>query len=575
MSGSILSAGALLANRHARAVCFLLVLCAGVLIVYPRHDFLQWFDPGDHGRDLYAFERSLHGEIPYRDYYWNYGPLMPFVYGAFYEVFGCQISSALLGRLCFSLLAAVFLYLAVSELFAPVIAFLAAVWFLVFFPDFWHTFNHTAGIAMIAAVLWAIFSYIKSSKPRDAFLGLLWGFLLVLIKPNFGVVAVAMGVMGVLLTDTFKRTPWKRSKTLFCVAAAGLIPVLTCVIYGWCLKDLSITDMRQCLPYIGDDDPHSVTPFTALKELIQFIRFAMRINPIHACLGVILGCAVVRAAYLLAARKFEPVRRTQITLALVMLAAFYVGSLHEYLASGVWYRALWGDPLCIALGFVIIDVALSNASRLLRFQTQFAIALMAVLVFASNLRLITAQKTPVHFLPGKHAGVYLGSSPEWIQTVETATAFLNKTLKNGERFFALPYDPLYYFLTDRISPTRHLMFFRHNKIAPEQEASVIADIERHHINYVLLGNLYKSKTEARILGTLGETHCLIIGRYLDDHFVPIATFGDWANEPGGLWNHGVRILRRKEPAISSPVSAATPQQEETAARSSSPSPVRR
>jgi hypothetical protein len=536
------------ANRHARAVMLSLVLCAGVLILFPRHDFEPWLDPGDHGRDVYAFERSMHGETPYRDYFWQYGPLMPFVYGGFDRALGCRISSIAIGRQCFTLLAAVFLCLAVSELFAPMTAFLVAVWYLVFFPDFWHTFNHTGGMAMIAAILWSLFAYVRSSKPRDAFLGLLWGFILALIKLNFGVVAVAMCMAGVFLTDKFKQTPWSRSKTIFYATAAGLIPVLTCAVYAWCLRGLSLVDIQQCLPYFGGYDPHTAPLLDSLKKLARCMGFAMQIDPIHGCMGVVIGCSAVRTIYLLAARKLEPGRRGPLILALIILVLFYVGNLHEFLRSNIGYRSLWGRPLIITLGFVLIDTALSGTSRLLRWVTHMVILFLMVMMFASSLRIIRAARTPAHYLSCQRAGIYLGCEPELVQCVEAATAFLNSRLKDNELFLALPYDPLYYYLTGRRSPTRQLMFFRHIRTTPEQEEAVIADIERHQINYVLLGNLYDSKEDARALGTLGETHCLKIGRYLKDHFAPVARFGDWTHPPGGLWNHGVVILQRKEPA---------------------------
>ena len=53
-----------------------------------------------------------------------------------------------------------------------------------------------------------------------------------------------------------------------------------------------------------------------------------------------------------------------------------------------------------------------------------------------------------------------------LSTVTETTDFLNKTLKPDELFFALPYDCLYYYLTDKKSPTRQLIFFEHIKIPP-------------------------------------------------------------------------------------------------------------
>lgn len=532
-------------SRHARAVLLVATVCAGVLIVYPRHDLVQHFDPGDHGRDLYGFERTLHGELPYRDYLWMYGPLMPFVYAAFCGVFGCKISSVILGKLFFNVLAAVFLYLAVSELLVPFTAFLAGIWFLAVYPEFFYTYNHIAAVAMILAVLWKMFAYIKTSRPRDAYLGLLWGFVLCLIKINFGIVAVAMSVLGVFLTDRFKRTSGGRAGVLFYATAVVFLPLLTCAVYGWFLKDLTIVEIRQCLPYLSDDEPHVMNPLTALVRLINFILFTMRTDAIDACMNTMIACALIRTVYLLAARKIEPERRVPLTLALGLSALFCAANLHEYLRSGVGYRLLWSEPLSIVLSFVAIDTAFGGMNRLVRFLARFVILLMVVVSFAGSVLRLNAQKTPSRFLTVRQENIYIGNEPEWFQTVEAATTLLNKELKPGERFFAIPYDPLYYYLTETKSPTRMLMFFEHIKIPREQENAVIKDLERHRVNYVLLSNLSKSVEYG--FGILGKTYCPIIGRYIEENFTPIAEFGDWVHEP--LWSrhHGVMILRRKQP----------------------------
>ena len=528
---------------HARAVLLVAVLCMGVLVVYPRQNLEQWFDPGDRGRDLYAAERTLHGELPYRDYLWMYGPLMPFVYGAFDALFGCQVSSVILGKLCFTVLAAVFLYLGVSRLFSPFTAFLASAWFLVAYPEFFFTYNHIAGIAMILAVLWTLLSYIEGPRLSDAFLGLLWCFILGLIKINFGVVAVTVCVFGVFFADRLRKTPVTRGKKLFYATALGVFPALMCVIYGWFLKDLSITEIRQCLPYWSNDEPHMMNPFVALKRLAEFIGFTMRADAVDACMDVIIAYAAVRTVYLLAARKIEAERRVSLVLALVVSALFCAANLHEYLRSGVGYRLLWSQPLSMALSFMLIDTAFGNASRLVRFQVRLALVLMTVVSLASGLQRITALKTPAHFLAGRRADVYLGNAPEWFQTVGAATALLKKELKPGEQFFAIPYDPLYYYLTETKSPTRMLMFFEHIKISREQEQAIIRDLERQHVNYVLIANLSKSKEYG--FGIFGKTYCPVIGRYIEEHFTRIAQFGDWVNEPLWSWNHGVMILQRK------------------------------
>ena len=73
--------------QNRTAVFFLTLLTAGV-ILYPTINYQPWLASGDHGRDLYCFKATLDGAVPYRDYWWVYGPIMPYYYAVFLKFFG-------------------------------------------------------------------------------------------------------------------------------------------------------------------------------------------------------------------------------------------------------------------------------------------------------------------------------------------------------------------------------------------------------------------------------------------------------------------------------------------------------
>ena len=85
-------------KRHAKCLLLLLVFGTGILITAPYARFQGPLSQGDHGRDLYAAQAVFRGELPYKDFWWVYGPLMPYYYGLFYKIFGIQISSIILGK---------------------------------------------------------------------------------------------------------------------------------------------------------------------------------------------------------------------------------------------------------------------------------------------------------------------------------------------------------------------------------------------------------------------------------------------------------------------------------------------
>jgi hypothetical protein len=168
-----------------RVLYLLLVVLAGIILNHPYLNFQEYLSQGDHGRDLYAAQAILRGEVPYQDFWWVYGPLMPYYYGLFFKAFGTTITSVLLGKAVFNVLAGAFFFLAFSRLFAPIAAFVAAVWFMNFHSDFFFTYNHAGGIALLMAVIWMHCSYIQTAKMKFAWGALAAVFILGLIKINF------------------------------------------------------------------------------------------------------------------------------------------------------------------------------------------------------------------------------------------------------------------------------------------------------------------------------------------------------------------------------------------------------
>ena len=72
----------ILSKLSGKEKTFFLVLAivAGILILWPLHNFQHYLSQGDHGRDLYCFKKVMEGALPYRDFSWLFGPLMPYYY---------------------------------------------------------------------------------------------------------------------------------------------------------------------------------------------------------------------------------------------------------------------------------------------------------------------------------------------------------------------------------------------------------------------------------------------------------------------------------------------------------------
>ena len=202
-------------KHHAKCLVLLLVLGSGIIITAPYANFQDFLSQGDHGRDLYAAQAVYRGELPYKDFWWVYGPLMPYYYGLFFKIFGTKISSMILGKLILRILGGILICLGLMEVSSAIAAFLCACWFMLFQQDFFFTYNHLGGIVMILGVAFCLLSYIKKNSSKAAWGALGFIFTLCLIKINFGLAALAVCVITVGVCDFVRRIPFNTAKKAF------------------------------------------------------------------------------------------------------------------------------------------------------------------------------------------------------------------------------------------------------------------------------------------------------------------------------------------------------------------------
>jgi len=504
-------------KTYSKWLILLLVVGVGIIITAPYVNYQNYLAQGDHGRDLYAAQAVNRGEIPYRDFWWVYGPLMPYYYGLFFKIFGVHISSMILGKLLLRILGGVLICLGMMQVTSELAAFICACWFMLFQQDFFFTYNHSGGIVMILGVTLCLLSYINKSSMKPAWGSLIFIFILCLIKINFGLAALAVTVITLAISDSLRRLPVSTAKKFFYTMACIGLPLMIFIIYWFLLKGLSIAEIRQCLPYMEGDQPYSTTPLAAISSFLQMTFQTIKSNNINIAFAVIINLSALRCLYLLVRNKLDDRRKIIFILSFGMLCLFYVANFHEYLKSGVWYRAFWSQPLSIMLIFLLIDTATQSIPKLIRSLVFLFIALLAVFCGWAVFQQINATKTKDQYLSLPRGDIYVANTSAWITTVQETTEFLNKTLKPNELFFALPYDCLYYYLTDKKSPTRQLIFFEHIKITTDQEKSVIAELEKNHVNYVLISNRAFAHEELG-LGILGASYCPLIGKYIEDNF---------------------------------------------------------
>jgi len=327
-------------------------LCAVVLV--PALDFQPLIAQGDHGRDLYAAAATLRGELPYRDYYWPYGPIMPLYYGLAFGLLGASAHSLLVAAAALEALTALLVYAMLARTQPRGLALLGAWWFLLFDRGFPHTWSHAGPRAAFVLLTLALLRYLDDASRRALWLACAATALLLLGKLNFGVVGwlglSAAVVYGERHFDSARRSERLRA------ARRGLLAVAAVAVasYAWLLHGLPGYEVRQSLPFLPGDRLASEGVAAGLGQLIR--EGGQRIaGGGHALVAVVLtGAGLVlwvrellrgappqartRSAPSAARGEATARARRRRTRDIVVIAGFYLASLHELVLSGIDYR---------------------------------------------------------------------------------------------------------------------------------------------------------------------------------------------------------------------------------------------
>lgn len=533
-------------GRNVKRLFFLLTVLVGALSLWPYNDFQFMLSTGDHGRDLYCFKKSLDGALPIRDYSWLFGPVMPYYYGLIFRVCGVSIQSVLLGQNILVLATGVMLYLTGTLFIPPTLAFVCAAWYWAYRGvEFFYTYNHSGALFCLVTALYWLLRYIRRPRKLCVYGGALALLGLLLIRINLGVSTLAAFFSSLMVVDWAKKEPSRRPMRRTYAGLIGLLLTVTVLVYGGLLYGLPSYVLGQTFPFqkIYRTD---ITPGPA--ESLKVFWFTLIANSTHdagrVIIFIILALSLLQT--ILSFRKGAIDRPQRLNLILVCggILLFIAVTLHEFIASGVHYRLFWILPLFITLMFIIVSTGTrAIPTPAIRFLIFITLAMLPLTSLYRNANLIRILKkdplTLLHIGPNK---VYLQSPVDMIQTVTHVSRFIKDHTRQGEKIFALPFDPLYYFLSGRDGASRQLMFFDHRNITEEQEQDAIADLEKHRVRYILISNRAISPQEQ--LGVLGETYCRLLYRYIQNHYQPVALYGPWQAPSGWGWNHAVKIYER-------------------------------
>ncbi|HOD12009.1 MAG TPA: hypothetical protein PLO93_02195 [Candidatus Omnitrophota bacterium] len=530
--------------RYQKYLFLALTIVVAIIILFPIRTFQAPLAQGDHGRDLYAFWQTSQGATPYQDYWWCYGPLMPYYYGFIFKIFNPLIQIALLGELLLKLTAVILCYLALSCFVQAGWALIGALWLAAFMPHFPHTYNHAGGITALLWTILNLFLYLKSSDRKFLWLGFCSITITFLIKFNIGIYSLAGFLACAIFSDLVHENLKKNLRSYI----YGLL--LSCAFlmatHFWFVRGLPMYYILQCFPFLGGY--RQIAPTTSLwANMLAFTKETFgqitSYKPYLAILIIVVDFLVF-AILLFFSDKQRRAENKKALLGILAASIFFLFCLHEHLASPMIYSRYWTEPFQILFIFLIIGFMAPRTPKI--FQVALIVFFCSVLFSRATLqrRFIAFFKDPLHHFHFKSHDMYATNAPDWFFTIYQTMSALERLPEQNETFFVLPYEPLYYFLAKKQSPVKELCFFDFMHIPIDQEKDIILNLEIKKVRYVLLSNRCNSPTEPSI-GIFGKTYGILLSNYLARNFEVIESFGNWGRPVGWIDNHATRILKRK------------------------------
>ncbi len=404
-----------------------LLIAAGCLSLCHTYQYHISPGSGDQDRELYNFAATLHGETPYQDYGWGHGPLMPYYYALFMKFLGVNIGSVLLGKMVLTIVAGVFLALALSFFVPSLLAFAAALWFWAYFPEFEFTYNHIGGIAMLMAVMHALLAYLKTGRMPYLYWGLLWIFTLAFIKINLGFSALAAFLIAVYWIDKDIHRPMNGQRRKFYLLGLIVLPALVLAVDLALIQGLSLAEIRQCFPYLKSDHPCHKPLEKCFVLWVRDIFSTLTSAWPHRLFGALVLVALGYDISLFWKKKILPRLSRQIVLAVKILFLFYLFTLHEYLTSVVMDRIIWAKPFSMMLSFILIGTAVRHIHKFIQLPVVALLVFFAASHLHEQMDLLLVRKLPDQLDAPPRGQAILGGNPrQWINTVEQAPVMVDK-----------------------------------------------------------------------------------------------------------------------------------------------------
>lgn len=503
---------------------------------------------GDFGRDLYSFYLVSKGQLPYIDFNWVYGPLIPLLYGTFFKVFGVSILNAVNLWYVIFITCIYLIFFIVKELTNSFLAFIAAIALLLYHSLVFMTFNHVIGIAFVILAVLFLYKYIRSSLAKYLYYLSVVCILLAMTKLNIAFAFVFPLWIGLLFFNIINKKDIKPVIYSFL-----LFIFLTALLYSLLIFNSPLDQIPKSFPFTSKSIMHSQygvlydlfytdTSLTLFDKknfgLLFLIYRVVNLNLWY----IILPLFGLFFSYIIFKREKDFSAESVFVCILSILA---LTTCHEFILAGTAYSLrFWPLPIIIILVCYIVYYLINND-----FLSK-KVPLYAFIFFASVFLLFTGFQAYNNYAFKNHnAFPYLRERAkagfiyyDWLLTFNTTINYINQNVKPDEKLFSLPYNMLYNFISERDQPSRYLEMYYYSNVNNKDQDIIINNLEKNKVKVILYS--YKNGPTWGGKGYFGVTHCQKLDRYIKKNYYVDVTYAYKAKD---TMNSPISFYKRKTP----------------------------
>lgn len=482
-------------------------------------EFVNYMDEGDFGRDLYNFWLVSQGKLPYIDFNWIYGPLVPLLYGMVFKVFGVSAFNAIV-LWYLNFVVSVFLLFYVVKSFAnSFMAFIASLVFILYYEGFLiPVFNHVTGLIFILLSILFLFKYLTFKKTLYLYLIAISCFMLMMVKLNIGI-AFSVPILSFIIFFNLK----DKNHLKHILYSFSLISFLLFFLYLFILSNTPFDQIVKSFPYGANSHTSYEKAFiihdslftsSFIPDINSYLNFVFYFSNLNLWYFVVI---IICLAFSYVMYKRDGLDSPSYKFVLILSFAALITT-HEFLLIGSSYSlTMWTLIIIVILIFYIINYILTEMTFnhiSSKFFGSFVV-LMFFFIIVKFYVFVLPLNTITYKCDQKRLQVSVLNF-YWYHLMTNMTKYIIANTSQGERLFCYPYCALYNFTSSRFAPSRFTEFLYISNITEADQKQIIKDIEKNKVKLVL--NVRIESPLNLGYGRFGETHCLLLYDYIQANY---------------------------------------------------------